>query len=571
MSTRDALIDALDAFEDVVVKRSTKGTATRMECDVANAKKHGFIDAFERLKRTISDEDADVLCVLTPPEVSEALTRAWEAVEVMTSGDERIDDEEETLRDVERAFGEVLHRVVVADRAWARESGRRVDVETASSHERAKGVLGMFRDLVWRRAFDFDDSNASSSANASSGEEIRSALSAYVDCYGDAFPLDTLITVGACVEASRMPEAIRNWIGKTLQAEAPRNDAGKSLSRILAEKAHEGLSDSLDEANWIELDARLRGWRVVNDVYALRSASDDERFGVAGDDFLAPLEFFLERYGNLVREACDERTASLLLHWCASYFCPALGWRRSWRADALRVARASSAADANASQWKFSPGGTVDKVIGVLESVILRRTVPPSDDWRSIIESIVEMAPARSRLEFLIFLSSRILSTGNEEEENALGINTDRRCALCAMYVTLMKDCALEIVKDLTNDDEDDTAAAHVAVATDAFVSLVETIPTRREHQPHAMANLLCAVYNALYTLTSTMRALEDARNLAIPKSARVDAARVRAAVATTTDAINGEKPTSSSVPWTELEFTLGSMNFAAERLLEIL
>jgi hypothetical protein len=571
MSTRDALIDALDAFEDVVVKRSTKGTATRMECDVANAKKHGFIDAFERLKRTISDEDADVLCVLTPPEVSEALTRAWEAVEVMTSGDERIDDEEETLRDVERAFGEVLHRVVVADRAWARESGRRVDVETASSHERAKGVLGMFRDLVWRRAFDFDDSNASSSANASSGEEIRSALSAYVDCYGDAFPLDTLITVGACVEASRMPEAIRNWIGKTLQAEAPRNDAGKSLSRILAEKAHEGLSDSLDEANWIELDARLRGWRVVNDVYALRSASDDERFGVAGDDFLAPLEFFLERYGNLVREACDERTASLLLHWCASYFCPALGWRRSWRADALRVARASSAADANASQWKFSPGGTVDKVIGVLESVILRRTVPPSDDWRSIIESIVEMAPARSRLEFLIFLSSRILSTGNEEEENALGINTDRRCALCAMYVTLMKDCALEIVKDLTNDDEDDTAAAHVAVATDAFVSLVETIPTRREHQPHAMANLLCAVYNALYTLTSTMRALEGARNLAIPKSARVDAARVRAAVATTTDAINGEKPTSSSVPWTELEFTLGSMNFAAERLLEIL
>jgi hypothetical protein len=571
MSTRDALIDALDAFEDVVVKRSTKGTATRMECDVANAKKHGFIDAFERLKRTISDEDADVLCVLTPPEVSEALTRAWEAVEVMTSGDERIDDEEETLRDVERAFGEVLHRVVVADRAWARESGRRVDVETASSHERAKGVLGMFRDLVWRRAFDFDDSNASSSANASSGEEIRSALSAYVDCYGDAFPLDTLITVGACVEASRMPEAIRNWIGKTLQAEAPRNDAGKSLSRILAEKAHEGLSDSLDEANWIELDARLRGWRVVNDVYALRSASDDERFGVAGDDFLAPLEFFLERYGNLVREACDERTASLLLHWCASYFCPALGWRRSWRADALRVARASSAADANASQWKFSPGGTVDKVIGVLESVILRRTVPPSDDWRSIIESIVEMAPARSRLEFLIFLSSRILSTGNEEEENALGINTDRRCALCAMYVTLMKDCALEIVKDLTNDDEDDTAAAHVAVATDAFVSLVETIPTRREHQPHAIANLLCAVYNALYTLTSTMRALEGARNLAIPKSARVDAARVRAAVATTTDAINGEKPTSSSVPWTELEFTLGSMNFAAERLLEIL
>ena len=71
MSTRDALIDALDAFEDVVVKRSTKGTATRLECDVANAKKHGFIDAFERLKRTISDEDADVLCVLTPPEVSE--------------------------------------------------------------------------------------------------------------------------------------------------------------------------------------------------------------------------------------------------------------------------------------------------------------------------------------------------------------------------------------------------------------------------------------------------------------------------------------------------------------------
>lgn len=571
MSTRDALIDALDAFEDVVVKRSTKGAATRMECVVAHAKKHGFIDAFERLKRTISDEDADVLCVLTPPEVSEALTRAWEAVEVMTLGDERKDDEEETLRDVERAFGEVLHRVVVADRAWARESGRRVDVETASSHERAKGVLGMFRDLGWRRAFDFDDSNASSSANASSGEEIRSALSAYVDCYGDAFPLDTLITVGACVEASRMPEAIRNWIGETLRAEASRNDAGKSLSRILAEKAHEGLSDSLDEANWIELDARLRGWRVVNDVYASRSASDDERFGVAGDDFLAPLEFFLERYGNLVREACDERTASLLLHWCASYFCPALGWRRSWRADALRVARASSAADANASQWKFSPGGTVDKVIGVLESVILRRTVPPSDDWRSIIESIVEMAPARSRLEFLIFLSSRILSTGNEEEENALGINTDRRCALCAMYVTLMKDCALEIVKDLTNDDEDDTAAAHVAVATDAFVSLVETIPTQREHQPHAMANLLCAVYNALYTLTSTMRALEGARNLAIPKSARVDAARVRAAVATTTDAINGEKPTSSSVPWTELEFTLGSMNFAAERLLEIL
>ena len=139
------------------------------------------------------------------------------------------------------------------------------------------------------------------------------------------------------------------------------------------------------------------------------------------------------------------------------------------------------------------------------------------------------------------------------------------------MYVTLMKDCALEIVKDLTNDDEDDTAAAHVAVATDAFVSLVETIPTQREHQPHAMANLLCAVYNALYTLTSTMRALEGARNLAIPKSARVDAARVRAAVATTTDAINGEKPTSSSMPWTELEFTLGSMNFAAERLLEIL
>lgn len=220
---------------------------------------------------------------------------------------------------------------------------------------------------------------------------------------------------------------------------------------------------------------------------------------------------------------------------------------------------------------EVSPGGTVDKVIGVLESVILRRTVPPSDDWRSIIESIVEMAPARSRLEFLIFLSSRILSTGNEEEENALGINTDRRCALCAMYVTLMKDCALEIVKDLTNDDEEEAAAAHVAVATDVFVSLVETIPTRREHQPHAMANLLCAVYNALYTLTSTMRALEGARNLAIPKSARVDAARVRAAVATTTDAINGEKPTSSSVPWTELEFTLGAMNFAAERLLEIL
>ena len=572
MSTRDALIDALDAFEDVVVKRSTKGTATRMECDCvdANAKKHAFIDAFERLKRTIADEDADILCVLTPPEVSEALTRAWEAVEVMKLSDERIDDGE-TLRDVERAFGEVLHRVVVADRAWARESGRRVDVETASSHERAKGVLGMFRDLGWRRAFDFDDSNASSSSKVSSGEEIRSALSAYVDCYGDIFPLDALFTVGACMEASRMPEAIRNWIGERLRAEASRNDAGKSLSRILAEKAHEGLDGSLDEANWIELDARLRGWRVVNDVYASRLASDDERFGVASDVFLAPLEFFLERYGNLVREVCDERTVGLLLHWCASYFCPALGWRRSWRADALSITRASSAAHANAPEWKFSPGGTVDKVIGVLESVILRRTVPPSDDWRSIIESVVEMAPARSRLEFLIFLSSRILSTGNEEEENALGINIDRRCALCAMYVTLMKDCALEIVKDVTNGDEDEAAAAHIAVATDAFVSLVETIPTRREHQPHAIANVLCAVYNALYTLTSTMRALEGAQNLAIPKSARVDASRVRAAIATATDAINGERPTSSSVPWTELEFTLGSMNFAAERLLEIL
>jgi len=572
MSTTDALLDALDAFEGAVARSTTTGTATRrMECDAASAKlenHHAFIGAFERLKRTIRDEDADVLCVLTPPEVSEALTRAWEAVEVMKLGDERTDAEE---TDVERALGEVLHRVVVADREWARESGRRVDVETASSHERAKGVLGMFRDLGWRRAFDFGDSSVATSAKASSGKEIRSALSAYVDCYGDAFPLDALFTVGACVQASRTPEAIKNWIGETLRAEASRSDSGgKSLSRILVEKAHDGLDNSLDEENWIELDARLRGWRVVNDVYASRSTSDDERFGVAGDDFLAPLELFLERYEHLVRVVCDERTAGLLLHWCASYFCPALGWRRSWRADALRVAHASTPADANTPQWKISPGGTVDKVICVLESVILRRSVPPSDDWRSIIESIVEMAPARSRLEFLIYLSSRILSTGNEEEENALGINTDRRCALCAMYVTLMKNCSLEIAKDLTNGDGDE-AALHVAIATDAFISLVETIPTRRGHQAHAMANLLCAVYNALYTLASTRRACEGAQKFAFPESARVDAARVRAAVATATDAVNGGKPTSSSVPWTELEFTLGSMNFAAERLLEIL